>query len=69
MIKFNVYAIFFWLHSTISVKGGPPTNLNTVDFWLVVASSHPAEAIEIWGPITLSISIFFIALFATQNNE
>jgi hypothetical protein len=30
---------------------------------LVVASSNPVEAIEIRGPIALSIFIFFVALF------
>jgi hypothetical protein len=31
--------------------------------------SHPAEAIKIRGPITLSILTFFVALFATQNDD
>jgi hypothetical protein len=36
---------------------------DTVTFWLVVGSSHPAEAIETHGPITLSIFIFFVTHF------
>jgi hypothetical protein len=39
------------------------------NFWLVVASPHPAEAIEIQSPIALSIFIFSDAQFAAQNNE
>jgi hypothetical protein len=39
-----------------------------VAFWLVVASSHAAGAIEIRGPIALSIFIFFVPQFATRND-
>jgi hypothetical protein len=42
---------------------------DTATIWLVVASSHPAGAIEFRGPIALSIFIFFVALFVTQNDE
>jgi hypothetical protein len=35
---------------------------------LVVASSHAAGAIEIRGPIALSIFIFFVPQFATRND-
>jgi hypothetical protein len=38
-------------------------------FWLVVASPHPAEAIEIQGPVALSLSNFSDAQFAAQNDE
>ena len=38
---------------------------DNVAFWLVVASSHAAGAIEIRGPIALSIFIFFVPQFAT----
>jgi hypothetical protein len=31
--------------------------------------SHPAKAIEIRGPIALSIFIFFVTPFATQSDE
>jgi hypothetical protein len=36
---------------------------DAANFWLVVVCSHPAEAIEIRGPILLSFLIFFVALF------
>jgi hypothetical protein len=41
----------------------------SADFWLVVASPHPAEAIKIKGPVALSISNFLDAQFAAQNDE
>jgi hypothetical protein len=39
-----------------------------VAFWLVVASSHAAGAIEMQDPIALSILIFFVPQFATGND-
>jgi hypothetical protein len=47
-------------------KGYPIVLAN---FWLVVASPHPAEAIKIQGPVALSIFNFPDAQFAAQNNE
>jgi hypothetical protein len=41
----------------------------TAAFWLVVVYSHPAKAIEIRGPIALSIFIFFVTPYATQSDE
>jgi hypothetical protein len=42
---------------------------DTVAFRLVVVSSHPEKAIEIRGPISISIFIFFVASFVTQSDE
>jgi len=49
-----------------------PQNIYSIvstDFWLVVASPHPAEAIEIQSPIALSIFNFSNAQFTAQNDE
>ena len=44
-------------------------NIAKADCWLVVASPHQAEAIETQGPVALSILIFSVARFATQNDK
>ena len=36
---------------------------------MVVMFSYPAKAIEIRGPIAISILFFFVAPFATKNDE
>ncbi len=41
---------------------------DTADFRLVVASYHPAGAIELQGPVALSIFFLFVSLFAAQND-
>jgi hypothetical protein len=42
---------------------------DTAAFRLVVASSHPAEAIEIRGLVPLSIFIFSATQFVAQTDE
>ena len=54
------------LHGVLTYRHRPARRLSQVfsndraTFRLVVASSHPAGAIEIWGPIALSIFISFL---------
>ena len=50
----------------------PSPQLYTIaeaDCWLVVASTHQAEATKTQDPVVLSISIFSVAQFAAQNDK